>query len=70
MAKTISGTLNQFRFIGTYSEETGEFTETVPDSIEDFVFDIEDNGICYVTTNQDFYYDEETGAFYLIKEDA
>lgn len=69
MAKIISGTLNQFRFIGSYSPETGVFTPTVPEDIEEFIFEMDDNGICYVTTNQDFYYDEETGAFYLIKED-
>lgn len=69
MAKTISGTLNEFRFIGSYSPETGTFTVTVPEDINDFVFDIDDAGVCYVTTNQDFEYDEATGAFYLIKED-
>ena len=68
-AKVISGTLNEFRFIGSYSPETGEFTPTVPNTIEEFEFTIDENGICYVITEQDFYYDEETGAFYLIKED-
>ena len=69
LAKVISGTLNEFRFIGSYSPETGEFTPTVPDTIEEFIFSIEPDGTCYVITEQDFYYDEETGAFYLIEED-
>ena len=69
MAKTISGTLNEFRFIGSYSPETRTFTVTVPEDIDDFEFEIDNAGICYVTTNQDFEYDSITGAFYLIKED-
>ena len=68
MVKTISGTLNQFRFIGSYNPETGQFTPTIPDSVEDFIFDMTPDGMCWVTTTQDFSYDEETGAFYLIKE--
>ena len=46
MAKTISGTLNEFRFIGSYSPETGIFTPTVPVDVNDFVFEINDAGMC------------------------
>lgn len=67
MPKTISGTLNEFRFIGTYSEDTGVFSPTVPEDINDFIFDIFEDGTCYLITDQDFEYDNETGAFYLIR---
>lgn len=68
MAQTISGTLNEFRFIGSYSPETGVFTPSVPEEMDDFIFDMDEDGICYVTTEQKFKYDNETGAFYLIRE--
>ena len=66
--ETISGVKNNFKFIGTYNPETETFEVGTPADINDFIFDIDDEGICFVTTNQNFDYDEETGCFYLIKE--
>lgn len=60
--------INSFQFYGSYSPETNTFKETLPQSINDFVFEIDPVGLCYVITEQKYEYDDKTGAFYLIEE--
>lgn len=66
--KELRGKANVFKFIGTYDAETETFTVAVPEGTEDFVFEVDDEGICFVETNQKFNYDPETGNFYFIQE--
>jgi hypothetical protein len=47
----IKGKLNVFKFIGTYDNTTGEWTNEVPDT-DDFVFDLKEDGTCYVITDK------------------
>jgi len=68
MAQTISGKANQFHFLGTYDYDDETMDYSSPTGVEDFIFDLEDSGICYVETEQQFFYDNDTGGFYLIKE--
>lgn len=65
----IKGKLNVFKFIGTFNNETGEFTNDTPTDTEKFIFTLEDDNTCYVETDVPFEYDELTGSFYMIKED-
>ena len=58
-----------FKFIGTYNETSKEWTNIIPEiKDDDFIFDINDAGVCYVITDRDFTYDEKTGCLYLIEE--
>jgi len=54
MLQEISGKLNVFKFIGTYDNSTGEWSNSsVPDKeLSDFVFDLYENGTCFVETDQ------------------
>ena len=68
---TVKGKLNSFKFIGSYNNTTGEYTTDITeitDDLEDFVFWLYADGICYVETDQKFDYDAESGSFYLIRE--
>jgi len=50
--KELRGKANVFKFIGTYDAETETFTVAVPEGTEDFIFEVDDEGICFVETNQ------------------
>ena len=76
--KVISGSINKVEkvsfspneliFIGTYSKSDGSFIPTSPLKEDDMIFDVDENGNCWVTTDETLVYDEETGALYLFKE--
>lgn len=65
--KEIKGKVNLFQFIGTYNPETETFSFVSP-STDDISFEVDDEGVCYIETNQKYEYDPETGNLYLIKE--
>ena len=69
MAQSISGTVNQSVYLGTYNLEDGTYTEDAPLGVYDFIFTVNDDGMCWVNTDRLFHYDDITGNFYLIKEE-
>ena len=64
----VKGRIDLFKFIGTYDKENDEWKEDEVLDLSDFVFEIDDEGICYLETSQNFEYDPETGCLYLIME--
>lgn len=48
----LKGKANVVKFMGTYNAETETFTIEVPEEMEDFIFEVDAEGVCYVDTNQ------------------
>lgn len=68
-AEKVSFSPNELIYIGTYSIVNGTFEPSAPFQKDDFIFDVDVNGNCIVTSDETLVYDEETGALYLFKED-
>ena len=52
MEHQISGNINKFKFIGTYNPTTETFSVEIPEDTIDFVFEVDENGIAFVYTEQ------------------